>query len=75
MNDHDKANFDFIMSLSEEAFDRWLDSLSEDDVEYALELIRTNRHHLIEQETELLMELDGMQLVDAKAVLSQFMRK
>ena len=40
MNDHDKANLEFILTASKETIADWLKSLSEDDIAYAEELIR-----------------------------------
>ena len=40
MNSRDKANLDFLMSIHQEEFEHWLDNASDDDVEYAIELVR-----------------------------------
>jgi hypothetical protein len=71
MNDHDKSNLDFIRSLSEEAFDEWSASLSEDDVEYALELLRTARSELAVMHAEIFDELEDT--TQAQQVLKKFM--
>ena len=40
MNDHDKANLEFILNASKETLADWFNSLSEDDLAYAEELVR-----------------------------------
>lgn len=39
MNDHDKANLEFIMSVDKETLAAWYKTLSEDDIAYAQELV------------------------------------
>jgi hypothetical protein len=39
MNDWDKNNLDFIMSLQGKQLDKWMDWADSDDIAYALELI------------------------------------
>jgi uncharacterized protein YihD (DUF1040 family) len=42
MNDHDRNNLNFIMSLKTEAqWLEWVAELTEDDMRYALEIIKT----------------------------------
>jgi hypothetical protein len=41
MNDHDKSNLEFLMSVTPETFEDWCSQVSEDDMAYAFELIRT----------------------------------
>jgi hypothetical protein len=53
MNDWDRDNLNFIMNASEEGFDEWLEQADNDDVAYALELIRMAKAELIVQEMEL----------------------
>ena len=40
MNKHDRDNLNFILSLDEAGFDEWYATLSDDDVDYALEIIK-----------------------------------
>ena len=37
MNDWDRNNFNYLMSLTEEEFDEFMESMPDDDVDYALE--------------------------------------
>lgn len=73
MNDHDKSNLQYIMSLSEEEFDVWYDKLTMDDVEYALEIMKQARTELHMQEQELLDDVDDTE--QAMAVLRGIMAK
>jgi DnaJ-domain-containing protein 1 len=43
MSEYDLANLRFLITISKESFDRWLASASNDDVEYALELLENHR--------------------------------
>ena len=72
MNDWDRDNLNFILSLNEDEFETWLVYLSEDDQLYALELIRAKRLELLEQEDELLNELAEEDLTLANQVLAKF---
>ena len=53
MNEWDKDNLNFIMNASEEGFDEWLDQADNDDIDYALELIRMAKAELMVQEMEM----------------------
>lgn len=39
MNSHDRANLEFLRTLSADALQNWFSQASEDDVEYAQELL------------------------------------
>ena len=69
MNDWDRNNLNYILSLNEDEFETWLVDLSEDDTLYALDLIRAARVELLEQEQELL-ETEDFTL--ANEVLAKF---
>lgn len=43
MKQHDKDNLKFLLNSTEEEFDAWLCKASDDDIEYAMELIRHGR--------------------------------
>jgi hypothetical protein len=67
MNAHDRSNFQFIMSLSQEQFDEWYSSISLDDIEYAIELCQAAR-------LELAMNVDEVKdTTQAKQTLKKFM--
>lgn len=70
MNDRDQNNLNYIMSLTETQFDEWMLEVSNDDINYAIELIQARRAELIEQEHELLEnELD---VSEAAALLKKY---
>lgn len=60
MNDWDRDNLHFILNTTDESFEDWLDQADNDDVEYALSLIRTAKAELLTQEYELLDEVNDM---------------
>jgi hypothetical protein len=67
MNDHDRSNFQFIMSLSPAEFDEWYASIDLDDIEYAIELCKAAR-------LELSMNVDAVHdTTQANQVLKKFM--
>jgi hypothetical protein len=53
MNEWDRDNLDFIMNCSEDGFDEWLDQADNDDINYALSLIRLAKTEMMVQEMEL----------------------
>jgi hypothetical protein len=53
MNEWDRDNLNFIMNASEEGFDEWLEQADNDDIDYALELIRMAKAELMVQEMEM----------------------
>ena len=65
MNDWDRDNLDFIMNSDHEDFEAWLYQASDEDVEYALKLIRIAKSELIEE------ELDMMQPTEQDAIVAK----
>ncbi len=72
MNKHDRSQFDFIMSLSDEEFTEWALSIPDGDDAYAIELIQQARLELSIAEHELLDNLEQSDLAEARAVLQKF---
>ena len=73
MNDHDRNNLRFIMSLDDEQFDVWSENIADDDIRYAIELIQQARLELAEQECNLLeFDLVDSDFAEARAVLNKF---
>lgn len=72
MNDYDRSQFDFIMGLSDEEFDKWALSIPDDDIQYAIELIQQARLELTMIEHDLLDNLEQSDLTEARAVLQKF---
>ena len=67
MNDYDRNNFEFIMSLSPQQFDEWYASISLDDIEYAIELCQAAR-------LEMALNVDAVKnLTEANNALKKFM--
>jgi len=62
MNPHDHNNLEFIKSMNTEQLNQWIDSASEDDVNYALELVNRD----IEQLRAQLVELELAQMSEYK---------
>jgi len=73
MNDRDRNNVNFIMNLSTEDFDSWSLELSDDNLQYALELLRQARLENLMQEQELMDALEESDFVEANSVLKKFM--
>lgn len=74
MNKHDRDNLLYILGLSDEQFDEWASELSEDDIQYATEILRQARQDLVEQEQALTeAELMDSNFAEANAVLKKFM--
>lgn len=71
MNDHDRNNLNFIMSLDENGFDEWSATLSEDDVDYALELLKIARSEVMMKALECVDEVEDTH--EAMNVLKGFM--
>ena len=70
MNNWDQNNLNFILGLNEDEFEDWYATLSDDDMDYAMELLKTAR-------TEIAMELASLNddiedVSDAANVLKQF---
>ncbi len=75
MNDHDKGNLEFLMSLrTEQDWNDWWEATTEDDHQYALELIVAARLELSVRTYELLDEIPAGEedLTLAKQVLSRY---
>ena len=53
MNSRDRTNLDFLMNIPAEEFDAWLLQASDDDVDYAIEIIRKSKAEVILETIEL----------------------
>jgi hypothetical protein len=73
MNAHDKANLEFILSASKKTLQEWYDSLSEDDLAYAQELLDKASLELAMLIVELYDDVPDVDL--AKNVLDKYMLK
>ena len=73
MNKHDKDNLNFILALKPQDFFNWYDSLSEDDIKYATELVMQARSEIETQVAEIFDNVEDCSL--AKTVLGKFTLK
>ena len=73
MNQHDRDNLQYIMSLSEHEFEVWASKITQDDLDYALEIMRARRLEIAEQEQDLEYKLEYSDFSEANAVLKKFM--
>ncbi len=74
MNDHDKDNYEYIMSLSEEDYDMFLETASEDDLNYLQEIMDQKKVDLqmsLHEYEDKLAELDTSLAMD---VLKKYMK-
>lgn len=53
MNDWDRDNLNFLMSIGDAEFTEWMMQADSDDIEYAVQLIRQARTELMVEEMEL----------------------
>jgi hypothetical protein len=73
MNKHDKENLRFLLSLSNKEICAWYETITEDEAEYALEILK-------QANLELAMQLASLHdvvedVTDAKIVLNRFTLK
>lgn len=73
MNDWDKNNLQFILSLDEDGFEDWYATLDPEDMDYALELLKMARTEVAVQLASLHDDLDDVS--DAATLLKQFTLK
>ena len=72
MNEYERRNLDFIMSMTDEEFDEFFADMPQDDIDYALELIQLGKTDLAMQEYALLDE-ETADLSEARSVLARIM--
>jgi hypothetical protein len=60
MNERDRDNLAFIMSLSKKGFDEWMRVATNDDIDYALELIAHHRMYL-----HSILRIDNLTEIDS----------
>ncbi len=74
MNDYDKNNYEYVMSLSEDEYDMFLETASEDDLNYLQELMDQKKVDLqmsIHEYEDKLSSLDTSLAMD---VLKKYMK-
>ena len=73
MDKWDRDNLNFLLSVDEATFEDFMAQSSDDDIQYAIELIQTHKAELLTRQIELedaLVEETG--LPAAQAVLARF---
>jgi len=73
MNDWDKDNLYFLLTISSEVFEDWLSQADEDDIAYAIELLQEAKSELILEKMELLD--DVLDISTAQDVLKKIRDK
>jgi hypothetical protein len=75
MNDRDKKNLEFIMSLkTQEEWEEWADSVDEDDLLYALVLVRTAMSEAETQKMNLeeqIQDDEGLDCSEAMKIINR----
>jgi hypothetical protein len=75
MDKWDRDNLNFLLNVDEDTFEEFMAQSSDDDIQYAIELIQTHKAELLTRQIELedaLIEAEGLDLSDAQDVLSRF---
>ena len=76
MNNHDKGNLQFLLSLrTEQEWENWYNAVGEDDHAYAMEILRAARTETTMQLLELQDEAANEDLSLAKSVLRRYTLK
>jgi hypothetical protein len=75
VNQHDLNNLEFIMSLDVNSIKQWWNSISEDDREYAMELLEHQKRILIEKKTNICLDAEITDMTQAKQLLSKWYKK
>ena len=73
MNDWDKNNYDYIMRLSEEDYDEFLETASDDDLNYLQELMDQKKVELQMNIHEFEDKLAALDVSQAQQFLRKFM--
>ena len=73
MNEHDKANLEFILACDKATLKLWYDSLTKDDLAYAEELIQAAQSELTMRLVALSDNVSDVSI--AKGILDRFMLK
>ena len=71
MNDNDRDNLNFILSLDENGFEQWSSTLSAEDFDYAISLLKMARSEVMMKAAEYIDDVED--LTEANKVLKGFM--
>ncbi len=75
MNSRDQTNLDFLLNISDEEFQQFVNDSDLDDVAYAIQLIQTHYAEVCVREMDLQEAIDaemGLDCTQARAVLAKF---
>lgn len=74
MNDWDQNNLNFLLSLTQDEFEQFMNDSSDDDLAYALELVQREKSTVLNKMEELIdiVANDNMDLTEAQSVLAKF---
>lgn len=70
MNDHDKHNLDFLLSISPDVLADWFEQADDDDINYAFELLARAKSDMLLRLIELEDSVED--LSEAKQFLQKF---
>jgi hypothetical protein len=73
MDKWDRDNLNFLLNVDEDTFEEFMEQSSDDDIQYAIELIQTHKAELMTRQMELedaLVEEGGLN--EACDVLARF---
>ena len=71
MNEYDRNNLNFILSMNTESeWEEWAETLSQDDILYALDLIKSAKAESFVKMLELQEELQAEEGLDCTEALS-----
>lgn len=72
MNEEDRQNLNFLLTIGDEALLHWFAQADPDDLKYALELLTRARTELAVRMMEVQETVDPDDYTAARAVLSRF---
>lgn len=62
MNKHDRDNLNFLLHLDSDAFEQWYESVSQDDLDYAQEIMAQAALEMREEACALKVEVELAQM-------------
>jgi hypothetical protein len=71
MNDWDRDNLNFILNSNESEFHEWMQTVSNDDVNYALELLAKHKTELTVAEMELRESTEVLDCTEALSFINR----
>ncbi|NBR23676.1 MAG: hypothetical protein EBU08_07875 [Micrococcales bacterium] len=70
MNEFDKDNLDFFLKTNQAEFEEWMEQATDQELQYAMQLIRQSRRELVEQELALIDSVNDTK--QASDILKKF---